>query len=133
MFNLLILILVALIVFPVVIIFIRNIDLKTKLTFLIGGLLIALIGMLVQSSMSLYYSLLIMIGLIFAGAVLITKQLEKQKLAEVEMERNIPQTIKEGKETPIEAIPVVEPASPVDSTLQNAGEDWLTPQKKEEQ
>ena len=128
MIKFLFLILVALIVFPVVLIFVKKIDLKTKLIFLIGGYAIALLGMLVQSTLSFYYAILIMIGLVFAGAVLISKQLENQMLAEEESFIEVPQTIQEAIEKPTE--PYVEPAVP-ESEIKNV--DWLTPSKKEEQ
>ena len=136
MIKFLVLLLVALIVFPVVIIFLKKIDIKSKLMFLIGGLLIALLGILVQSSLSLYYALLIMIGLVFAGAVLITKQIEKQKLAAEELSYQEPQTIKEAVGNPTKTDNVVEtytPGTPEPIHTPNAGADWFSPKKKEEQ
>jgi len=135
MIKYLILLLVALIVFPIVILFIKKIDLKTKLLFLVGGFLIALLGLLVQSTLSLYYSLLIMVGLIFVGAVVITKQVEKQKLVEQEDPVYMPQTTQVTVEEPVQPyaapIPVAKPAPEPVAIIQT--EDWLSPSKKEDQ
>ena len=136
MIKFLILILIALIVFPIVIFLVKKIELKTKLIFLVGGLLIACLGMLVQSSFSLYYALLIMVGLVFAGAVLITKQIEKQKLAEEELPFPVPLTNKEAVENPTKTDMVAEsntPEIPETINTPNAGADWFSPKKKEEQ
>lgn len=127
MIKFLILILVALIVFPIVILFIKKIDLKTKLMFLIGGFLIALLGLLVQSSLSLYYSVLIMVGLIFTGAVLLTKQLEKQKLVEQESPVYMPQSTQVTVEKPVQPYVASKPVVEIQT------EDWLSPSKKEDQ
>ncbi|QBP40762.1 hypothetical protein [Paenisporosarcina antarctica] len=132
MINYLILLLLALIVFPIVILFIKKIDLKTKLMFLVGGLLIALLGLLVQSTLSFYYALLIMIGLIFAGAVLLTKQLEKQKLEEVETHRSVSQPIPPVLEKPTTKAQVELELAPTTVT-EVKNDDWLKPSKKEDQ
>ncbi|WP_075620476.1 hypothetical protein [Paenisporosarcina indica] len=138
MIKFLVLILVALIVFPIVIFLVKKVDLKTKLMFLVGGLVIALLGMLVQSTLSLYYALLIMVGLVFAGAILITKQIEKQNLLEEDVFHNMPQMNKETFEKPSitepvkESIPPTPSTAPETPTIPNAQEDWLTPKKKEE-
>lgn len=132
----LILILVALIVFPIVILFVKKIDFKTKLLFLGGGLFIAFFGLIVQSTLSFYYSLLIMVGLIFAGAVVLTKQIENQRLVEEETHVYVPQTIKEAIDKPTQpyaaSTPVEKPAAP--KPVENIQtEDWLSPSKKEDQ
>lgn len=128
MINYLILLLLALIVFPIVILFAKKIDLKKKLMFLVGGFLIALLGLLAQSSLSFYYALIIMLGLIFAGAVIFTKQFENQKLAEEVAHVYVPQTIKEAIEKPTQ--PYVAAPKPV-AEIKN--DDWLKPSKKEDQ
>lgn len=140
MIKFLILILIAIIVFPLTIFLVKKIDLKTKLMFLIGGFLIAFIGMLVQSTLSLYYALLIMVGLVFAGAVIFTKQIEKQNLAdEEESFQHMPQSIKEALDNPTIPEPFKEtvktPAQkePETRIIPNVQEDWLSPKKKEEQ
>ncbi|WP_017381167.1 hypothetical protein [Paenisporosarcina sp. TG-14] len=131
MIKYLILLLLALIVFPIVILFVKKIELKTKLMFLVGGLLIALLGLLVQSTLSFYYALLIMIGLIFAGAVLLTKQLEKQKLAE-ETRSFVSQPIQQVKEKPTTKAQVELELAPTTVT-EVKNDDWLKPSKKEVQ
>jgi len=135
MIKFLVLILVALIVFPIVIFFVKKIDLKTKLMFLIGGLVIALLGMLIQTTLSLYYASLVMVGLVFAGAVLITKEIEKQNLIDEEIFHNMPQTIKEALEKPKMPEPVKESTPPVETVTPvtpNVQEDWLSKKNKEE-
>ena len=135
MIKFLVLILVALIVFPIVIFFVKKIDLKTKLMFLIGGLVIALLGMLIQTTLSLYYASLVMVGLVFAGAVLITKEIEKQNLIDEEIFHNMPQTIKEALEKPTMPEPVKESTPPVETVTPvtpNVQEDWLSKKNKEE-
>lgn len=122
------LILVALILFPIVILFAKKIDLKTKLMFLVGGLIIAFLGLVVQSTLSFYYALLIMIGLIFVGAVFFTKQFESQKLADEEAHIYVPQTIKEAIEKPTQQYVVPTP-TPAAAEIKN--DDWLKPSKKE--
>ena len=74
MIKFLILLLVAFTVFPIVIAILKNVELKTKLMFLIAGFIISFLGLVVQSTLSFYYALLIMIGSVFAGAVLLTNQ-----------------------------------------------------------
>lgn len=128
MIKYLILLLLALIVFPIVILFLKKIELKTKLMFLVGGFLIALLGLLVQSTLSFYYALLIMIGLIFAGAVLLTKQLEKQKLAE-ETHHFVSQPVMEKPTTKAQV--ELELAPTTVNEVNN--DDWLKPSKKEDQ
>lgn len=137
----LMLILVALIVFPIVILFVKKVDLKTKLMFLTGGLLIALLGLLVQSTLSFYYALLIMIGLTFAGAVVFTKQFETQKLAEEEAHIYVPKNIKEAVEKPTQSYVGPKPTTKAQVQLELASttvtevknDDWLKPSKKENQ
>lgn len=137
----LMLILVALIVFPIVILFVKKVDLKTKLMFLTGGLLIALLGLLVQSTLSFYYALLIMIGLTFAGAVVFTKQFETQKLAEEEAHIYVPKNIKEAVEKPTQSYVGPKPTNKAQVELELASttvtevknDDWLKPSKKENQ
>lgn len=132
MIKYLILLLLALIVFPIVILFVKKIDLKTKLIFLVGGFLIAFLGLLVQSSLSFYYALLIMVGMIFAGAVLLTKQLEKQKLVEEESHSFVPHTIQSTMEKPTtDAQVALEHAPTTVTEIQN--DNWLKPSKKEDQ
>ena len=128
MIKFLILLLVALIVFPIVIIFVKKVDLKTKLMFLVGGFVIALLGMVVQSTTSLYYAVLIMIGLIFAGSVLLTKRLENEK----QQENNyvFVQPVKQEPD-PMPSEPVVAP--PVQPVEVKQEDDWLKPAKKEGQ
>lgn len=128
--NYLILLLIALIVFPIVILFAKKIDLKTKLMFLLSGFLIALLGLLVQSTLSLYYALLIMIGLIFAGTVLLTKQLEKQKLAEEENHRFVSQPIQPVMKNLTSNAQVELELAPTTVT-EVKNDDWLKPSKKE--
>ena len=126
----LILLLIALIVFPLVILFAKKIDLKTKLMFLVGGLIIAFLGLVVQSTLSFYYALLIMIGLIFVGAVLFTKQLESQKLAEDENHLFVSQPIKPVMEKPTSNAQVALELAPTTET-EIKNDDWLKPSKKE--
>jgi len=126
--NFIMLILVALIVFPIVILFVKNIDIRTKLMFLVGGLIIAFLGLVVQSTLSFYYAFLIMIGLIFVGAVFFTKQFESQKLAEEEAHIYVPQNIKEAIEKPTQQYVVPTP-TPAAAEIKN--DDWLKPSKKE--
>ena len=134
MIKLLILILVAFIVFPIVILFFKKIDIKTKLMFLICGFVIALLGLLVQSTLSLYYSVLIMLGLLFAGAVLLTKRLESEKLKDEELHLYIPKTIKEAIEKPSESyVAATSPTPNAQSGTDAQVEDWLKPAKKEDQ
>ncbi|HLG27075.1 MAG TPA: hypothetical protein VI423_04760 [Paenisporosarcina sp.] len=133
MIKYLILLLLALIVFPVVILFVKKIDFKTKLMFLIGGFLIALLGLLAQSSLSFYYALLIMIGLIFAGAVILTKKIETQRLAEEEAHIYVPQSIKEAVEKPTEAYVASTTMTTTKPETENKNDDWLKPSKKEDQ
>ena len=131
MIKYLILLLLALIVFPIVILFLKKIELKTKLMFLVGGFLIALLGLLVQSTLSFYYALLIMIGLIFAGAVLLTKQLEKRKLVEEETHHFVSKPIQPVMEKPTTKAQVeLELASTTVTEVTN--DDWLKPSKKED-
>jgi hypothetical protein len=100
--------------------------------FLAGGFLIAFLGLLVQSSLSFYYALLLMIGLIFAGAVLLTKQLEKQKLVEEESHSFVPPPIQPKMEKPTTDAQVALELAPTTVTeIQN--DDWLKPSKKEDQ
>ena len=131
MIKYLILLLLALIVFPIVILFAKKIDLKTKLMFLVGGLLIALLGLLVQSSLSFYYAILVMIGLIFAGAVIFTKMIETQRLAEEEAHIHVPQSIKEAIEKPTEAYVASTTMTTTKHETENKNDDWLKPSKKE--
>jgi hypothetical protein len=127
MIKYLILLLLALIVFPIVILFAKKIELKTKLMFLIGGGIIALLGLLVQSTLSFYYSWLMMIGMIFVGAVLLTKQLEKQKLEE--SLSFVSQPIQPINEKPIQAQVKAKPITTPVAEIKN--DDWLKPAKKE--
>ena len=135
----LILLLIALIVFPIVILFVKKIELKTKLMFLVGGFLIALLGLLVQSTLSFYYALLIIIGLTFAGAVVFTKQFETQKLAEEEAHIYVPKNIKEAVEKPTQSYGQPKPTPNAQVALElaptteneNNNDDWLKPSKKE--
>jgi hypothetical protein len=129
MIKYLILLLLALIVFPIVILFAKKIELKTKLMFLIGGGIIALLGLLVQSTLSFYYSWLMMIGMIFVGAVLLTKQLEKQKLDEEESLSFVSQPIQPINEKPIQAQVKAKPITTPVAEIKN--DDWLKPAKKE--
>ena len=141
MIKYLILLLLALIVFPIVILFVKKIDLKTKLIFLVGGFLIALLGLLVQSALSFYYALLIIIGLTFASAVVFTKQFETQKLAEEEAHIYVPKNIKEAVEKPTQSYAEPKPTFKAQVELELApttvtevnNDDWLKPTKKEDQ
>ncbi|EPD54276.1 hypothetical protein HMPREF1210_00262 [Paenisporosarcina sp. HGH0030] len=134
MIKFLILILVAFIVFPIVIISVKKIDLKTKLMFLFGGFIIALLGLLAQSKLSLYYSVLIMLGLLFAGAVIITKRLENEKLQEEELHLYVPKSIQEAIEKPSESyVAATSPTPKVQPVIESQAEDWLKPSKKEDQ
>lgn len=119
----------ALIVFPIVILFAKKIDLKTKLMFLVGGVIIALLSLAVQTTLSFYYALLIMLGLSFVGAVLLTKQLEKQKLAEEESLSFVSQPIQPINERPIQAQEKPKPVTTSVAEIKN--DDWLKPSKKE--
>ncbi|MCZ8536180.1 hypothetical protein M9R32_03095 [Paenisporosarcina quisquiliarum] len=134
MIKFLILILVAFIVFPIVILFFKKIDIKTKLMFLVGGFVIALFGLLAQSALSLYYSVLVMLGLLFAGSVVLTKRLENEKLREEELHLNVPKTIKEALEKPSESyVAATSPTPNAQSGTDAQVEDWLKPAKKEDQ
>jgi len=132
MIKYLILLLLALIVFPIVILFAKKIDIKTKLMFLVGGFIIAFLGLVVHSTLSFYYSLLIMIGLIFAGAVLLTKQLEKQKLVEEDSRSFVSQPIQPVMEKPTSNAQVELELAPTTVT-EVKNDDWLKPSKKEDQ
>ena len=55
MIKYLILLLLALIVFPIVILFAKKIDIKTKLMFLVGGFIIAFLGLVVHSTLRFFY------------------------------------------------------------------------------
>ena len=132
MIKFLILLLLALIVFPIVILFVKKIELKTKMMFLLGGFLIALLGLLIQSTLSFYYAILIIFGLTFAGAVLLTKQLEKQKLAEEDSHSFVSQPIQPVMEKPTTNAQVeLELAATTVTEVKN--DDWLKPSKKEDQ
>lgn len=134
MIKFLILILVAFIVFPIVIVSVKKIDLKTKLMFLFGGFIIALLGLLAQSTLSLYYSVLIMLGLLFAGAVILTKRLENEKLQEEELHLYVPKSIHEAIEKPSESyVAATSPTPKVQPVIESQAEDWLKPAKKEDQ
>ncbi|MGB3260049.1 hypothetical protein [Paenisporosarcina sp.] len=137
MIKFLILFLVAFIVFPIVLFLVKQIDLKTKLMFLGGGFVIALLGLLAQSTLSLYYALLIMVGLLFAGSVVITKRLENEKLQQEEMHVYVPKTIREAIDKPTEsyvAATTYNPSTPKSpSSIETEIEDWLKPAKKEDQ
>jgi len=134
MIKLLILILVAFIVFPIVILFFKKIDIKTKLMFLVGGFVIALFGLLAQSTLSLYYSVFIMLGLLFAGSVMLAKRLENEKLKDEELHLYIPKTIKEAIEKPSESyVAATSPTPNAQSGTDAQVEDWLKPAKKEDQ
>ena len=141
MIKYLILILLALIVFPIVILFVKKIELKAKLMFLVGGFLIALLGLLVQSTLSFYYALLIIFGLTFVVAVVFTKQFETQKLAEEEAHIYVPKNIKEAVEKPTQSYDEPKPTIKAQVELELApttetelnNDDWLKPTKKEDQ
>jgi len=141
MIKYLILLLLALIVFPIVILFVKKIELKTKLMFLVGGFLIALLGLLVHSTFSFYYALLIIIGLTFVVAVVFTKQFETQKLAEEEAHIYVPKNIKEAVEKPTQSYGQPKPTIKTQVELELApttvtevnNDDWLKPTKKEDQ
>ena len=141
MIKYLILLLLALIVFPIVILFVKKIELKTKLMFLVGGFLIALLGLLVQSTLSFYYALLIIIGLTFVVAVVFTKQFETRKLAEEEAHIYVPKNIKEAVEKPTQSYGQPKPTIKAQVELELApttvtevnNDDWLKPSKKEDQ
>lgn len=128
MIKYLILLLVALIVFPIVIIFVKKVDLKTKLMFLVGGFGIALLGLVVQSTTSLYYAVLIMIGLIFAGSVLLTKRLENEKHQEI-VQVFVPPVKHEPDTMP--PAPIITPET--QSVAIKQEDDWLKPANKEDQ
>jgi len=141
MIKYLILLLLALIVFPIVILFVKKVELKTKLMFLLGGFLIALLGLLVQSTLSFYYALLIIVGLTFVVAVVFTKQFETQKLAEEEAHIYVPKNIKEAVEKPTQSYVEPKPTFKAQVELELASttvtevnnDDWLKPTKKEDQ
>lgn len=134
MIKLLILILAAFIVFPIVILFFKKIDIKTKLMFLVGGFVIALFGLLAQSALSLYYSVLVMLGLLFAGSVVLTKRLENEKLKDEELHLYVPKTIKEAIEKTSESyVAATSPTPNAQSGTDAQVEDWLKPAKKEDQ
>ena len=143
MIKYLILILLALIVFPIVILFVKKIELKAKLMFLVGGFLIALLGLLVQSTLSFYYALLIIVGLTFVVAVVFTKQFETQKLAEEEAHIYVPKNIKEAVEKPTQSYGEPKPKPPIKAQVELElapttvtevnNDDWLKPTKKEDQ
>ena len=141
MIKYLILLLLALIVFPIVILFVKKIELKTKLMFLVGGFLIALLGLLVQSTLSFYYAILIIFGLTFAGAVVFTKQFESQKLAEEEAHIYVPKNIKEAVEKPPQSYGQPKPTIKTQVELELApttvtevkNDDWLKPTIKGDQ
>lgn len=141
MIKYLILLLLALIVFPIVILFEKKIELKTKMMFLVGGFLIALLGLLVQSTLSFNYAILIIIGLTFVVAVVFTKQLETQKLAEEEAHIYVPKNIKETVEKPTQSYVPPTPTTKAQVELElaptieteNNNDDWLKPSKKEDQ
>lgn len=134
MIKFLILILVAFMVFPIVIVFVKKIDLTTKLMFLFGGFIIALLGLLAQSTLSLYYSVLIMLGLLFAGAVILTKRLENEKLQDEELHLYVPKSIQEAIEKPSESyVAATSPTPKVQTVIESQAEDWLKPAKKEDQ
>ena len=141
MIKYLILLLLALIVFPIVILFVKKIELKTKLMFLVGGFLIALLGLLVHSTFSFYYALLIIIGLTFVVAVVFTKQFETQKLAEEEAHIYVPKNIKEAVEKPTQSYGQPKPTIKTQVELELApttvtevkNDDWLKPTIKGDQ
>ena len=141
MIKYLTLLLLTLIVFPIVILFVKKIELKTKMMFLVGGFLIALLGLLVQSTLSFYYALLIIIGLTFVVAVVFTKQFETQKLAEEEAHIYVPKNIKEAVEKPSKSYGEPKPTMKAQVELELApttetevnNDDWLKPTKKEDQ
>ena len=130
MIKYLILLMIALIVSPLVILFVKKINIKTKLMFLVGGFIIAFLGLLVQSTLSFYYAILIMFGLIFAGAVLLTKQLEKQKLAEQDSSSFVSPPIQPVMEKPTPNAQVALELAPTTEN-ENINDDWLKPSKKE--
>ena len=102
--------------------------------FLVGGFVIALFGLLVQSTLSLYYSVLIMLGLLFAGSVVLTKRLENEKLKEEEIHLYVPKTNKDAMEKPSESYVAATSQTPnAHSGTDAQVEDWLKPAKKEDQ
>ena len=102
--------------------------------FLVGGFVIALFGLLAQSTLSLYYSVFIMLGLLFAGSVMLAKRLENEKLKDEELHLYVPKTIKEAIEKPTEAyVAATSPTPKVQSGTDSQVEDWLKPAKKEDQ
>ena len=134
MIKFLILILVALIVFPIVLLVEKKLAFKKKLFFLVGGFIIALLGIIVQSTLSLYYSFLLMVALLFAGAVLITKRLENERLQEEEIHLFVPKSIQEAIEKPSESYTSSDlPASKAQPMINTQSTDWLKPAKKEDQ
>ena len=79
MIKFLILLMSFFILVPLSLLFLKKYSLQTKLMVFGGGFFIAALGIYLQSTMSLYYSVLLMFGLIFVLAVLFTKQIEKKK------------------------------------------------------
>lgn len=134
MIKVLILILVALIVFPIVLLVEKKVALKTKFFFLVGGFMIALLSIIVQSTLSLYYSLLLMVALLFAGAVLITKRLENERLQEDELHLYVPKNFEVEIEKPSDSYSASDiPTSKAQSMINTQSTDWLKPAKKEGQ
>lgn len=127
MIQYLILLLVALIIFPIVLLFFKKYNTQQKVMILAGGLFIAFIGIFIQSTLSFYYSALIMFGLTFALAVLFTKQIEKknQENDNYEIVQTEPVKITEVVKAPIDLEPTEKPLI--------KQEDWLKPARKEEQ
>ena len=76
--------------------------------------------------------MLIIIGLIFAGAVLLTKQLEKQKLVEEDSRSFVSQPIQPVMEKPTSNAQVELELAPTTVT-EVKNDDWLKPSKKEDQ
>jgi hypothetical protein len=78
-----------------------------------------------------------MVGLLFAGSVVITKRLENEKLQQEEMHVYVPKTIQEAIDKPTEsyvAATTHTPSTPKSPpSIETEIEDWLKPAKKEDQ
>ena len=127
MLDFLTLLFVAIIIFPIALIFFKQYTVKHKLYFLVFGLIIAFLGILALSFFSLYYSILVMLGLVFVGSVLMTKRLEAEQN---KIEEEVYVKTENKPAHVVKTINRTEMAKSLES-VPEIQDDWLKPQPKE--
>lgn len=129
MIRLLILLIFAAIAFAVAYFFLKSVPKAKKITVLGGGILAAVIGILLQSAMPFYMALLAIVAISLLIALVYTKQMEKEQ----QLQKQQAEERKAARQHLIQPAPEPTVSNPIheDTLNKSFGMQSIDPDRKE--